>query len=120
MGNSLDDRVADGRGGGIRAVLRGDPLVQVTVAGKAVIGVDRGEVGWTFVSGVGWLKMPRYISGQSGDRGGWPWYPEEEALLLRLWDSGAFDIARIATALRRSRGGVSSKLGQLLIQRTLP
>ena len=98
----------------------GDPLFQVTLAGKAAIGVDRGEVAETFVNGVGWMEMPRYIAAGSGPRGGHPWYPEEESLLLRLWDGAGADPARIAVALRRGSGGVRSKLGQLLIERARP
>ncbi len=97
----------------------GDPLIQLTLAGKVVIGVDRGKARETYVNGVGWLDLPRYISGQIDERGGYPWYPEEEALLLRLWDAGELDMAQIAAVLRRSCAGVSAKLGQLLILRTL-
>ena len=97
----------------------GDPLIQVTLAGKAAIGVDRSEASETYVNGVGWLELPRYISIQITERGGHPWYPEEEALLLRLWDAGDLDMAQIAAILRRTRAGVSAKLGQLLIRSTL-
>ncbi len=97
----------------------GDPLIQITLAGKAMIGVDRSEASETYVNGVGWLELPRYISSQAAKCSGLPWYPEEEALLLRLWDAGELDMAQIAAVLRRSCAGVSAKLGQLLIQRTL-
>ena len=97
----------------------GDAWVRITLAGKAAIGVDRGELGWTFVNGVGWVEMPRYISGQAGERGGHPWYPEEEGCLLRLWEAKR-DLGQIAAVLRRGLGGVKTKLGQLLIEGARP
>ena len=98
----------------------GDPLLRVTLAGKAVIGVDRGAVGETFVNGVGWVEdMPRYISGQSGVRVRHPWFPEEEGFLLRLRAAG-LGLEQMAAVLRRGLGGIKTKLGQLLIEGARP
>lgn len=59
---------------------------------------------------LGLLPSPNSTPGL--EHHGLPWYPEEEALLIRLFKEG-YSVKEIAAKMRRNTGGISSRLVKL-------